>query len=167
MGGEEAFEVEHFKPRSKFPDLDRVYGNLYYVCRGCNAHKSETWPSDEMMATGMRFADPCESDPYVVHFSENADGSVGGVTRCGIDTDAHIRLSREALKRWRQARAKAEAEIPDLSSLKAFLKQIGSAYVDAAVIIEIEAQISALDGLISEMKRRFRIEGDSLAKRTP
>src|SRR5580692_2727086 len=60
MGGEEAFEVEHFRPTSKFPTLDCIYSNLYYVCRGCNGHKSETWPSEGQLNQGMRFADPCE-----------------------------------------------------------------------------------------------------------
>lgn len=68
IGGEEVFEVEHFKPRGKFPHLDCVYGNLYYVCRKCNAHKSETWPSEEQLARGLRFVDPCEEDPYIRHF---------------------------------------------------------------------------------------------------
>jgi len=51
LGGEEAFEVEHFRPKSKFPQLDCVYSNLYYACRGCNAHKSETWPSENWQLT--------------------------------------------------------------------------------------------------------------------
>src|SRR5262249_8578818 len=65
MGGDECFEVEHFRPKSKFPELECVYSNLYYACRGCNSHKSETWPSVEQIFLGMRFADPCVADPYV------------------------------------------------------------------------------------------------------
>ncbi len=34
--GAEAFEVEHFRPRRKFPDLISAYDNLDYVCRKCN-----------------------------------------------------------------------------------------------------------------------------------
>jgi uncharacterized protein (TIGR02646 family) len=64
LGGEEAFEVEHFKPSSKFPELICVYSNLYYVCGKCNRHKSETWPSDAQIAQGIRFADPCLEDAY-------------------------------------------------------------------------------------------------------
>ncbi len=107
MGGEDAFEVEHFKPRSKFPQLEYVYPNLYYVCSKCNRHKSETWPSEEQLAQGMRFADPCEEDPYAHHFLETEDGGLKGTTLCGNYTIAHIRLHRDDLRNWRRLRAQA------------------------------------------------------------
>src|SRR5258708_2766464 len=46
LGGEELFEVEHFRPASTFPHLSSAYPNLYYSCRGCNGHKSSKWPSE-------------------------------------------------------------------------------------------------------------------------
>ena len=49
MGGDEAFEVDHFKPKSKFPELITTYHNLYYVCRKCNGHKWETWPTENQL----------------------------------------------------------------------------------------------------------------------
>ena len=72
LGGEEAFEVEHFKPKSKFRELICAYHNLYYVCRKCNGHKWETWPTEDQIARGQRFADPCVEDPYVHHLRERA-----------------------------------------------------------------------------------------------
>ena len=77
LGGEEAFEVDHFRPRSKFPDLICAYDNLYYACRGCNGHKWETWPSESQIARGLRFADPCSEDPYVHHLREREDRALG------------------------------------------------------------------------------------------
>lgn len=90
LGGDEAFEVEHFKPQSKFPDLICSYDNLYYVCRGCNGHNSETWPSEPQLSRGQRFADPCMEDPYVHHLRELEDGAVQELTECGTYSNGHI-----------------------------------------------------------------------------
>ena len=126
MGGEESFEVEHFRPMSKFPHLECVYDNLYYACRGCNAHKSETWPSEDHIARGLRFADPCATDPYIHDLVEEADGSVAGTTPTGIYTTAHIRLHREDLKRWRRLRAQAVRDIPVFAATVVSLEQLSS-----------------------------------------
>jgi len=156
MGGEEAFEVEHFKPKSKFPQLDCVYTNLYYACRGCNAYKWETWPSEDQLAQGMHFADPCEQDPYLHHLLETEDGSVKGTTPCGIYTAAHIRLHRDDLRRWRRLRAQALLDLPIFNSLARSLEQLRSVTRDSECE-ELEARVSALNRYIEESKLRFRI----------
>jgi hypothetical protein len=156
LGGGEAFEVEHFKPRGKFPHLDCVYDNLYYVCRKCNAHKSETWPSEEQLARGLRFADPCQEDPYIHHLLEIADGSVTGTTTCGTYTAAHIRLHREDLKRWRRLRAQAVTDLPILTTLMNSLELLRSAARDAEQE-ELASQVHALRCYIEEAKGRFRV----------
>lgn len=157
MGGEESFEGEHFRPRSKFPELDRTYSNLYYACRGCNAHKSETWPSEEQIAGGMQFADPCMEDPYVHHMPEEADGGVKGITPCGLYTAKHIRLYREGVRRWRRLRAQARKDVPLFTALMASLEQFRSVGVDSGRE-ELEAQIDALKRYVADTKCRFGIE---------
>lgn len=107
LGGEDAFEVEHFRPKSKFPDLIFAYHNLYYACRGCNGHKWETWPSEEQIARGQEFADPCVEDPYLHHLRELEDGDVEELTECGAYSNSHIRLDRSELRRWRRLRSEA------------------------------------------------------------
>lgn len=156
MGGEEAFEVEHFKPRSKFPQLDCVYKNLYYACRGCNGHKWETWPSDRQFAQGKRFADPSEEDPYVDHLLETEDGGVQGTTPCGTYPAAHIRLHRDDLRKWRRLRAQALTDLPVLTSVARFLEQRGSVVADSE-LEELEAQLNAINRRIEESKLRFGI----------
>lgn len=157
MGGEESFEVEHFRPKSKFPQLDCVYTNLYYACRGCNGHKSETWPSKEQIGRGMEFADPCVADPYSAHLIEETDGSVTGKTACGIYTAAHIRLHRGDLKRWRRLRAQALIDVPTFSALLAYLEQLHSVARDSDRE-EIQTRIEALRRYVAQTKRRFGIE---------
>jgi uncharacterized protein (TIGR02646 family) len=63
-GGEENFDVEHFRPKSRpeFAHLEFQYSNLYYACRGCNLAKGARWPSAE--DPEKRFIDPCEEAIY-------------------------------------------------------------------------------------------------------
>lgn len=46
FGGIRNFHVEHYRPKSIFPELTNVYGNLFYACGVCNVFKSDDWPSD-------------------------------------------------------------------------------------------------------------------------
>jgi hypothetical protein len=155
LGGEEAFEVEHFKPKGKFPGLICMYDNLYYVCRKCNAHKWETWPSDEQLAWGERFADPCSEDPYAQHLKELQDGSLEALTSCGIYSNRHIRLDRHELQRWRRLRAEARTDIPRLTDVAQMLERllVGS---DGQEWQELQERLAAIRRRIEESKLRFR-----------
>lgn len=64
------FEVEHFAPKSKFPERQAVYQNLLYACPYCNRAKSKYWVSD---------------DPDV-----NINGNEGIVNPCSEDYDLHL-----------------------------------------------------------------------------
>ena len=118
LGGQEAFEADHFRPAHRFPELLCIYENLYYVCGKCNRHKSGTWPSDRQISQGSTFADPCAEDPYVDHLRETDQGDLEGLTSCGTYSNAHIRLSRAELRRWRLARRQARLDAPLLRSLE-------------------------------------------------
>ena len=37
LKGHEAFGVDHYRPRSKFPGLEVEYTNLFYSCNICNS----------------------------------------------------------------------------------------------------------------------------------
>lgn len=71
-------EVDHFRPRSRFPELAFTWENLIYVCRRCNQAKGNQFPGKEPLADlaiaafsnearnyGKRFVDPSEEDGYV------------------------------------------------------------------------------------------------------
>jgi hypothetical protein len=150
MGGEEAFEVEHFRPKSKFPDLICTYSNLYYACRRCNGHKSETWPSEETASRGQTFADPCAQDPYVYHLREREDGGLEALTPCGAYSNAHIRLDRTDLRTWRQLRDQAKRDLPQLEAVLRLLGQW-------PVREQIEPRLVAVRRRIEESKARFSI----------
>jgi uncharacterized protein (TIGR02646 family) len=54
-------EIEHIKPKSKFPNLFQKYSNLLAVCNKCGSHKGDQW--DDL------FIDPTKDDPnlYMTH----------------------------------------------------------------------------------------------------
>ena len=45
-------EVDHFKPKSRFPDLVYYWTNWLFVCHECNHSKLDKWPADG-------YVDPC------------------------------------------------------------------------------------------------------------
>ena len=96
-GGEENFEIDHFKPSSKFPDLRAAYVNLYYSCRTCNRSKGNTWPEDVLVNQGYCFIDSCLEDPYSADFRELTDGRLEAISRKGEYSIPHIRLNRQRL----------------------------------------------------------------------
>jgi hypothetical protein len=65
-GKPEGFGVEHYKPKSQFPQLEREYTNLFYSCNGCNSRKGSRWfsgasfipnPCEHTMWEHLRFKD--------------------------------------------------------------------------------------------------------------
>jgi len=159
LGGEEAFEVEHFKPRARFPDLICAYGNLYYACRKCNAHKSETWPSGDQLARGMRFADPCAEDLCALHLRERETGALDALTPCGAYSSRHIRLDREELRRWRRLRSEARQDLQWLRRTEEFIeKSMSITDTNSPQCEEMANCLSAIRRRIEESKLRFSIE---------
>lgn len=113
----EFFGVDHFRPKALFPALDCEYSNLYYCCNRCNGIKSDKWPSEADFADGRRFADPCESDPYVDHFVETADGFLNSLTETGNYTIAYLRLNDPPCRDFRIKRSRAATKIARLREL--------------------------------------------------
>ena len=37
-------QIEHFRPKSRFPAQAYSWGNYFLVCAGCNGHKHDKWP---------------------------------------------------------------------------------------------------------------------------
>ena len=54
--GDLAPMVDHFRPRSRFPELTYAWSNLVFSCRRCYISKGDKWPE-----TG--YVDPCAEDP--------------------------------------------------------------------------------------------------------
>jgi len=155
LGGEEAFEIDHFRTQQSFPALRCSYPNLYYCCRKCNLYKSSKWPSAGQIAAGLVFADACVEDPYVSHLLEGWDGSLVELTPCGKFTNAHVRLDRPDVCEWRRKRKQARKDLPMFRSLETSLVQALDYYGSDST--EIEQKIEAIRRFIDESQDRFRV----------
>ena|ERR1022692_3458919 len=78
-GGQENFELDHFKPKSLSPADAIEYYNLYYACHVCNRIKHDKWPSAQLKSRGITFVDLC-SDEFESHFRALPDGCWLGLT---------------------------------------------------------------------------------------
>ncbi|HAY3552323.1 hypothetical protein KRE47_00155 [Elizabethkingia meningoseptica] len=66
FGGSRTFHIDHFKPKSKFPELETTYSNLVYCCSYVNILKTD----DE-----EEYLDPCDIN-YNEHFERDNDGNI-------------------------------------------------------------------------------------------
>jgi uncharacterized protein (TIGR02646 family) len=67
-------DIEHFKPKSKFPELAVSWENLFLSCAKCNGagQKGDKWPTDD---EGGPLINPCEENPdnfFAFEFDELA-----------------------------------------------------------------------------------------------
>jgi hypothetical protein len=95
-GGVSNFELDHFRPKSRFPGLADAYFNLYYSCHVCNLYKGADWPSDELSEKGYGYLDFCQQS-FSEHFRERADGIWEPLTPSAEYTEARLRLNRRHL----------------------------------------------------------------------
>lgn len=72
-GGETCMEVDHFKPKRKFPRKAHSYSNLMLVSRHCNGNKGDEWPSYVLKKQGFEFINPCKEQDYGKHIFENIE----------------------------------------------------------------------------------------------
>lgn len=89
--GRENFELDHFKPKSKFPELELEYTNLYYACHACNKAKRDTWPTEELKEQGYHFVDFCTED-YSSNFRDE-NGRWQAISYAGAYTIEKLRLN--------------------------------------------------------------------------
>ena len=100
-GGFREYQVEHFAPKSLFPELTYNYDNLLYACPWCNRAKWDKWPStaSDMNIVGNEgFVDPC-SDDYDKHLKRNPSGEIEGITPLGkyMCENLNLHLKRHAI----------------------------------------------------------------------
>lgn len=93
--GQENFELDHFRPKSKFAELTNTYENIYYACHVCNKHKWAHWPDEGLEELEFRFVDFCKEN-FSDHFSE-IDGIWKAHTKAGVYTVERLRLNRDHL----------------------------------------------------------------------
>ncbi len=107
FGGPRNFDVEHFRPKSKFEALVTVYTNLLYACGVCNSFKKDDWPSNDPVNDGKGYLDPCEHD-YDNHFIQTDDFQIQGLSKVAQYIIERLHLNRPQLQKLRQRRRREE-----------------------------------------------------------
>lgn len=79
------FHIDHFAPKSRFPEKKEDYQNLVYSCRFCNSKKSNKWVTDSPIVPNdgiQGFIDPCDQS-YDEHIYRDTNGAVRARTSLG------------------------------------------------------------------------------------
>jgi uncharacterized protein (TIGR02646 family) len=63
-------EVDHFRPKSRFPELAYAWHNLYLVCTACNLAKRERWCEALLRS---------DAEDYSFHRYFEVDGATGAI----------------------------------------------------------------------------------------
>ena len=84
FGGKITFQIDHIKPKSKYPELENEYSNLVYCCSYVNRAK---WDDDS-----PNYLDPCEED-YNIHFERDDYGHIVPKTPQGKYMAEHMQLT--------------------------------------------------------------------------
>lgn len=79
------FQIDHFAPKSKFPDKKNIYENLVLACPQCNRLKSDKWigKNSEISNDGEKgFVDPADEE-YSKHLYRDDNGKIMYNTKVG------------------------------------------------------------------------------------
>jgi uncharacterized protein (TIGR02646 family) len=149
-GGPRHFHVEHFRPKSLFPQLATKYENLLYACEVCNCYKGNDWPSDAPLTDGVGYLDPCQHD-YDGHFdSSSTTGLVQGLTPPARYMIERLHLNRRYLIRLRQKRDQEEMIHQRLQQIcQETLEMIAHSLEDQSLPAHAIRSLKASHGLIS------------------
>lgn len=86
FGGSRCFQIDHFKPYSKYPEKKSEYSNLVYCCSYVNRAK---WDDDN-----INYLDPCNVD-YNDHFSRDKFGVIVAKTPEAMYMVEHMHLNMQ------------------------------------------------------------------------
>ncbi len=109
LGGEEEFELDHFRPYSfpEFKDLRNDPQNLVWTCHKCNNLKLDKWPalgSSLPHASGKGFIDRFGADDPADYFSVNDNGNLVALKPPAQYIIDELKLDRDGLIRQRRSR---------------------------------------------------------------
>ncbi len=82
-------QIEHLKPKSKFPEQSFQWSNLHLVCQICNTIKSDKWDAENPILD-IVLDNPEEHLQYIFH-------KMKAKTDRGSTTISHCQLNRSSL----------------------------------------------------------------------
>ena len=140
------FEVEHYRPESKFKDLRSEYSNLFYACRACNGRKGKKWFEPE--PDGAYIVNPCQ-DAMGEHLWFEAKRAKPR-SKAGKLTEETLRLNDPNSVKFREnvdlVIAEAWTKLVGLRKRRPKVVKAINAEKDAVRKRHLETALEALDG---------------------
>lgn len=96
LGGIRHFHVEHYRPKSLFPELKNTITNLYYACPICNVLKSDDWFDITDDLKDHQYPDPSTFN-YNDLFDVDNNGELKSNNNCGEYIINKLALNRRQL----------------------------------------------------------------------
>jgi hypothetical protein len=130
LGGTRIFHVEHYRPKSKFPELANIFVNLFYACPICNTFKGDDWPSEPVEDHAVvAYPDPGRVDYNDVVSIDKNTGLVEGRNSAGRYVVERLYLNRPQLileRRIDELCARLDVNLMDLKVYVSALRGLGS-----------------------------------------
>lgn len=105
----ESSNVEHYRPKARFPALAMVWENYLWVCNICNLAKSDRFPPDT--EPGGRILNPVDDNPWdhlyineQMMIAPRMDADSDAYDPRGLSTRDILQLNRDVLLRSRRDR---------------------------------------------------------------
>ena len=134
-GGAGSYHIDHFAPKSKFPELETDYNNLVYSCPFCNRAKSDDWVTDDpekSIVGDEGYIDPCDPT-YHEHLTRNEKGEIVPKTKIGYYMYKKLKLYlRRHMLIW------------NLTELQSLMEEVGDKLNSDIEDIEKEKEIKDL-----------------------
>lgn len=131
LKGEASFGVEHYKPSSKFKDLECTYSNLYYCCNTCNSNKGNFWPSVHDLIKKLFVPNPC--DHVMVQHLKYVHENVESKSDAGAFCIELLRLNEESIVDYRKC---------VIDAIKLFNKELSSLKEDIIKFEKIKIKLN-------------------------
>ena len=150
FGGLSGAHIDHFAPKSKFPELASHYENLIYSCPFCNRAKSSKWVGEDagIPNNGREgFIDPCSRE-FDMHLARRPTGEIVPTSRLGEYMIEHLKLRLIRHKFIWQAQ-RLDMLMTRLIELRPFVRNGNPLY------LELLEAIADLLGAYQEYRRRI------------
>jgi len=152
MGGTRCFHVEHYRPKSRFAQLENRFENLFYSCPICNVFKGDDWPCEPATDhSTAAYPDPSAIDYSHILSVDKTSMSVSSDRVAGKYMIERLFLNRPQLIRERRLAAIQERARAMRGMAKALVAELATAPTLGRLVTGLLAAIVEVDEMLDEL----------------
>lgn len=152
FGGIDHYHIDHFKPKSKFPEDEDNILNLFYACPICNRFKSDDWPGEPEL-NALSYINPSVFD-YTDLFEINENFIIIGKYIAANYIILRLYLNRAQLIMERRESAARAKEIRLRESINSLIVTTGK--FDSQCAINALIEITSIYNNLLELEQKKR-----------